>query len=329
MSRGTGLLDRPATADPVRPASFAVVLRTYQWDDFIERQVARYRLVSGGGDLFLSLDETRGTLSVPSRENVLSTKDGDLVSSGLPNRFGRGSLIWWNNDYPQYAFHQAHPDYDYYVFVEYDSLIRTPIRSLIDRVASRHLDFVAEPIPDPLEHWFWWQHTRRTYENTEIRATLNCISIVSNRALRFLLERRMAMARDEAVRRWPISEAFGPTELGRAGYAMARLSEFGDTSTFNWFPPLLEGDLDGVRAGAFIHPVLDPPRYVDSLLKNGAVRGRSFLDPSSEVRRRLARVPFEAYGARLPTAAWQTFRRIRKETLERRLSKLGLLRSTW
>ena len=310
----------PLTASP----RFAVIMRTYQWDPFIERQVARWREVTEGGDFFLSIDTTRGPVG-PTGEGVLATTDADLLALGLPDRWGQGSLIWWNNDYPTYAFHRAHPGYDYYVFVEYDSLIRQKVAPMVAELAAQGIDFVSTEMPDVGENWFWWPHTRRVYEAAEIRASLNCIAFFSDRALRHLFARRQAMANDPAVTHWPISEAFVPTEIARGGFVSAPLELFGDTSAYAWFPPLLEEDLDRMGAELFVHPVLDPPRYLRSAIQHGQ-RARAYFDPDSAVRRRLARLPRHAWQNRLRRAAWEFFRNENLSRLKRRMMQAGLTR---
>ncbi len=311
----------PAVAGP--PPRFAVILRTYQWDSFIERQVARYRAVSDGGDFFISADTTHGPIAPAGHGQLFSTTNADLLGLGLANRFEKGSLIWWNADYPIYAFHRAHPGYDYYVFVEYDSLVRSPLAPMVHAMASRGLDFVAAPIADPSTGWFWWPYARRVYDAEVLRASLNCISFYSARALALLFERRLAMARDPGVRSWPISEAFVATEIARAGYTAAPLALFGDDSAYDWFPPVLEDDLGTLDAQVFVHPVLDTPRYLKSVLTNGG-HWRDYFRASSPLRRRLSRLPVESYAPQLAEAAWRRFRTQQRERLERRLQRARL-----
>ena len=226
---------------------FAVVMRTYQWDPFIRRQMQRYQCVAAGGDLFVSADETHGPLGDFDGLPALRTTNAQLVALGLADRFEKGSLIWWNGDYPSYAFLHAYPNYDYYVFVEYDSVVRVPLARVVQEVAEAGVDFVAAPIPGPLNKWFWWPYVRAAYDPAELRATLNCICILSRRSLRLLFDRRVDMGRDPSLARWPISEAFVATELARAGHVFAPLSRFGDDSAYDWFPRCLTaGTLGGV-----------------------------------------------------------------------------------
>lgn len=305
---------------------FAVVFRTYAWDGFVARQLERCRTVSAGGDLFLSVDASRGSVPPDAHDRIFGTTDAALLALGLPDRFKQGSLVWWNNDYPQVAFAEAHPDYDWYVFVEYDSVIRTPLAPVLAAVAAAGIDMVAEPVAGPLERWFWWPHTRLAYEAERIRATINCVSILSRRALAHLLARRVAMGRDPSVRHWPISEAFVATEIEHAGLSFAPLSAFGDITRYDWFPPVLEDDLAAIGGATFVHPVLDPPRYLRSVLRHQAP-WRSFFDPASTVRQRLARLPETSWRSRLPGASWHSFLAHQAYKREHRRFRSGMVRA--
>ena len=314
----------PNGADHIRPQpSFAVVFRTYAWDAFIERQVARYAAIARGGTFFISVDETRGPLRPPGAHRIFSTTDPELIALGLPNRFAKGSLIWWNNDYPQYAFHLKHPAYDYYAFVEYDSLVREDLAPLIARIAAAHIDFAAQPIAAPLSAWFWWLHTRQAYGADEIRASLNCVSIFSRRAMHLLLSRRLEMAQDKRLKHWPISEAFVATEIARAGYSFAPLSDFGDTTGYDTAPPMREQDLGKLKTETFVHPVLDDARYVASVLRQGRSTW-DYFDPNSLLRRKLARCDRSVRTPVLAGAAWRRFRTERLERLERSWLRIKL-----
>jgi hypothetical protein len=299
-------------------------MRTYQWDGFIQRQMRRYKQASLGGDFFVSADETNARLGDFDGERVLATTNDQLLALGLPNRFEKGSLIWWNNDYPTYAFSQAYPYYDYYVFVEYDSIVRAPIANIVAEVARRGLDFVAAPIEGRLRDWFWWPYARQSYGAAELRASLNCIAIYSNRAMRVLFERRLEMGRDPRVKSWPISEAFVATEMARAGLAAAPLSEFGDVTQYDWFPPTLESDVDALAGSVFIHPVLDMPRYVSSVLRYGD-SWRDYFNPSSPLRQRLGKCPPEAYAPRLRQESWRRFKALQQERWERWMLQANLI----
>ena len=307
--------DRP---DP----RFAVVFRLFEWDAFIARQVERYASVSNGGDFYLSVDETNGPVAVEGGHRVFPTTNEGLVALGLPDRFARGSLVWWNNDYPQCAFQQAHPDYDYYVFVEYDSLVRAPIAGLVREAAERGLDLVTGHLREPGNDWFWHPHSRLAYPDGALHASLNCIMIISGRALRHLFERRLAMGADPAVRHWPIGEAFVATETVRAGFRTGSLAEFGDDSTFDWFPPVLENNLGDLGGTVFVHPVLDTPRARRSLVRN-TTNWRAFLDPGSPPRQLLAALPDRVDVLTIARAIWNGFSAARRSHAWRRAVGTG------
>ena len=98
----------------------------------------------------------------------------------------------------------------------------------------------------------------------------------------------------ERVGYWPLSEVFVATEIHRAGLVARPLSQFGDVSGYAWFPPFLEEDVPLHPGRTFLHPVLDPPRYVALTLKSNAPP-LAFLWPSSRERRLLARLPASSY----------------------------------
>ena len=81
------------------------------------------------------------------------------------------------------------------------------------------------------------------------------------------------------MRYWPIAEAFIASEIFRAGLTFQSLDTFGDTSAFDWYPPTLEDDLPDLAGCAFLHPVLDPARYVAVNLRSNrrcsAISGRA------------------------------------------------------
>jgi len=299
---------------------FAVVIRTYEWDAFIARQLARLRAVSDGGDLFVSVDQTQGPVGPIAHDRIFSTTNRDLLKLGLANRFERGSLVWWNNDYPTYAFRKCHPDYDYYVFVEYDCLVRRQLAPMIMQIAARKLDFVAQPMPAPLQDWFWWPLVRHVYRHDELHASLNCIAVFSARSLDLLFSRRLEMARDHSLKIWPISEAFVATEIARAGLTQAALSEFGDVGNYQSFPPFLEQDVLQPTERAFIHPVLDPPRYVASVLRHRD-SWWDYVRRSSPLRQRLRRLPKKSRAMLIVRFVWIRIRALPRERWERSLQR--------
>lgn len=296
--------DRGTTYKP----SWVFVFKAYDWDEFVKRQFDRFCASVGSADVFISMDETNGTKAV-DWARVVPTSNAALVASGLADRFEKGSLIWWNSDYPHHDFFARFPTYDYYVFVEYDVVIQADVGLLVRQIEALGADFVAAPLKVPLSHWFWTEMHCTTYPRAEIRGTLNSLTVLSRRAMALLRDRRLAMSLQRDVPYWPIGELFMATEIARAGYSYVPLDEFGDLASYESFPPLLEEDLPSLRAHAFLHPVLDCRRYQRSLLRSGAKLG-DYIFPRSYLRRSLARFPRSEYMPLLPRAAWCRFREL-------------------
>ncbi len=252
--------------------SYAVVLKAFAWDPFVERQAARSRDATGAGDFFVSLDETTASFGTLPIDNLFRFSRSSLEALGLASRFEEGSLLWWNPDYTHYAFNRSYPDYDYYVFVEYDAVIAGSYETLVQQAAAHDADLVVLPIKQPLAQWRWTLLHRQTYGARELRGSLVCISVFSRRALEVLGRRRREMSQSGSrVPFWPSAEVFVPTEAARAGLTTLSLSNFGDVALYDAFPPVPEyrlPPLDGLNGLGFIHPVLDDDRYVASMLRS-------------------------------------------------------------
>jgi hypothetical protein len=114
------------------------------------------------------------------------------------------------------------------------------------------------------------------------------------------------MYRDGKIRRWPFCEAYIPTELSLRGLKMIELSRFGPTDFYDWRPAFVETDLPSMKKQAFVHPVLDPARYIDHTMKH-AWPPEGFFYPGSGVGRRIRRVPPSVYLKPLTRALQKRF----------------------
>ncbi|HEX4068437.1 MAG TPA: hypothetical protein VHZ09_20625 [Acidobacteriaceae bacterium] len=284
----------------------AVVFKTYAWDGFVERQARRLAEAAGPLDFYVSVDETGGPVGPIPFERVIRFTCDDLAAAGLPMRFGVGGVLWWNPDYAHYQFLDQHPDYDSYLFVEYDCAVQGSLQRFVERAISRGADLVALPIARPVEKWHWMPYQRDAYPAGEVKLALLNVCFLSSRALKLLQHRRIAMNSDSSSRAWPSSEVFVPSEIARAGMTWISLADFGDVSRYDWFPPLMEGDLKPREGDAFLHPVLDRRRYISSILHNRGVL------PPGELGRALSRFRREEYAQLLwPAARRRAVRRIR------------------
>jgi hypothetical protein len=307
--------------------NFAVLFKTHAWDEFIARQYTRYCDAVGRDRVFVFLDETAGPITGAPLKNVLRGTNDDLFAIGLGRRYERGSLLWWNTDYPHYLFAARHPGFDYTLCVEYDTCCLGDVAAFVEAAAAQGADLVTLPTRTPLDQWMWTRFHLQTYERAVLAGSLNCISLISARAMALLARRRVEMA-DEArngrVAFWPGNEVFIATEIGRAGYKMIPLNTFGDTSRYEWHPPILEDDLPASGGMMFLHPVLDRRRYIASTLKF-AESPLSYYNKWSALRRDLSRFPEREWRPQLGKAAWARTRMRLRERAEGVWARFGLL----
>jgi hypothetical protein len=177
----------------------AVVLKTYAWDGFVERQARRLAEAAGSLDFYVSVDETNGPAGPIPFERVVRFTCDDLAAAGLPMRYAVGGVLWWNPDYAHYQFLAQHPGYDYYLFVEYDCVVQCSLEQFVVRAASREADLVALPITRPFKKWHWMPYQRDVYPQGEVKLALLNACLFSSAALKLLHQRRLAMGADPFV----------------------------------------------------------------------------------------------------------------------------------
>jgi hypothetical protein len=197
---------------------------------------------------------------------------------------------------------------------------------LVAEAARDGIDFLGFPSREIVTGNIWYPPHAKLYGGGAVRHYLNCIAVFSQRAMVFLLERRLEMSRQSAAGQvpfWPYVEMFIPTELAAHGYKLGDLSDYGSTAHYEWWPPMDESELPGLADAPFVHPVLEGRRYIASTLKHMPTKDLvTYFRPSSMVQRRLARYPAPQY---MP-AVRQELRRRARETVPRVLRKVGLMR---
>jgi hypothetical protein len=271
---------------------YAVLFKAHFWNDFCERQLRRLGDRAGTDNIFVVVDETRGPVTGIRHDRIIRMTEATSEAEGYL-RYPAGNMFWYNTDYQLYHFCDLFPDYDYIVICEYDCVVDVDIPVIVHAMAARGLGFVGERIRTPASSWYWTPFVRPYYdENVDITGRMVCFAAFSRG---FASE--LQAARREQTRRalahaivtpgsdvivWPNNEAFVGAEIGRLGVAESALSEFGDVSHYDWAPPHLEMRLPRLPGGGFVHPVLDGPRFVLSLLRLkwdlwGLFRARSRL----------------------------------------------------
>jgi hypothetical protein len=281
---------------------YAVMLRTHFWDEFAARQYRRLAARIGHGDLYVLVDETSGPVRV-TEGRVVSHSQAGVKALGLADA-GTGNMLWYNGDYPLYAFYNEQPDYDYYVMVEYDVAVHADLDAMVARAAREGIGFVGLTKGESVATWPHTASCVGAYAAEEVRKRLICFAVFSRDALRSLFEGRLRLSRAYAegkLDRWPFCEGYIPTELAVRGFNLGELSEFGSTDLYDWAPAFAEEDLPSLQEHAFVHPVLDAGRYVQAMMKRNW-RTVDVLDPRSDIMRRLRRVPLRAYGPPLAVA---------------------------
>ncbi len=287
---------RTMTADATPVATYAVLFRTHFWDEFVERQYQRLRAQIGRGELFILVDETRGPVPIP-HANVVPHTEAGVLALGLSGA-GHGNMLWFNGDYPLYYFYAQHGGYSHYVMTEYDVCVQRPLDGIIDEMAQGGTDLISLPNEQDVAIWPLTDTCGDAYGLDQIRKSLICIAMFSNRAVRHLYDRRLALSRLEQtgrMRRWPYCEAFIPTEIALAGWPMASLAAFGPVQRYDWSPAVIEAELRHLAGQAFVHPVLDAQRFVRHTMKN-LWPPEAFFSPRNAVGRNLRRAPIGVYG---------------------------------
>ena len=275
---------------------YALIFRTYFWDEFAKRQFDRACLRALSADKYVLVDETRGPVEGIDAENVFRVTDSNLLEAGYVSA-GEGSMQWYSGDVPLYLFYERHPDYDFYIQMEYDVNVHTCIDSLIERLRHDSVDVVALTKGERNEEWPWLATCLDLYSQDEVRHQLICICALSRNALVALSNKRLEHAslfRSGKIQAWPICEGFLASEAAKQGLHLAELSDYGDVIAYDWWPPFLEIDLPQMRDHAFVHPVLDAKRYVPSLFKkpHGI---RWLISPTSWLHMKLRRLGPRGY----------------------------------
>ena len=305
-------------------AHYAVVMTTNSWDPFTARQFERTKVHVRSGDMVVLADETGRYLPIPPACRAQSIAEADVRALGFQVAYLE-TLFCHNLDYRFIVFFLDNPGYDYYIFLDAAACIDTDVDALIERLERDGIDLAAEPVGGRMEDWVYTRLHGDLYPAGTIRGAVLQVAVLSKAALAHLHRRRTDLSRRYEARPdffWPCCEAFVPTELAAAGFKWAPLSRYGSVERYDWWPPLLETALPDERRPGFIHPLLDQPRYVASLLRHSTFRdllGRGLH------QRLLGSVPLHAYlGPLLATILRRT-----ALTLGRRLLQIPRPNRRW
>jgi hypothetical protein len=254
---------------------YAVIFKAFYMDAFVRRRLARVAECSPSADVYLMMDETHHPAGRIDFPNVIRYCEKDLLTLGFAG-ISKGSLFWYNADYPLYYFQSIYPDYDYIVMIEYDAVPNLDLDMIVGECRRGRLDLVGQPVGKTSEDYWWTSTMLQFYSREVVLPYLICAAVFSAGAVRHLAARRLAQGvaygRADAAS-WPIGETFVGTELAVSGHRMRSLSSFGKLTRYDWWPPTHEMELDDLADQIVVHPVLNGPRYRQSLFKGGIVSG--------------------------------------------------------
>ncbi len=255
---------------------YAVVFKTHFWDDFTSRQFTRLRNHAGTDALFVLVDETAGAIPDIGHDRIIRMTESIAADAGLPLH-PVGNVFWYNTDYQLYHFVSLFPYFAYIVTVEYDCVVNVPIAHIIRTMADNGADFAGSRVRGDPSSWYWGNLVRPYYPaGLAITGRLLCFAVFSHG-----FASQLRMARQAQAARffnqtsggpslpWPNNEGFVGAELAQWPRREIRLAEFGDMSSYDWAPPHVEAQLPLLAQRAFIHPVLDEPRFLPAVIKSG------------------------------------------------------------
>jgi hypothetical protein len=303
--------------------SYAILFKTHFWDDFTIRQLERVKSRTGRGDVYVVVDATFQPAPPIGYGRIIHINRSDISMLGLAPITTHGSIIWYNIDYPHYVALSQLPTYDYYVTIEYDTVVTVELDQLIGDLHNTNVDYLGFPIRTAVSTWPWFEMHLDIY-GSDMLVYLSCFSVFSHRALTVLLARRQAMGLDfgrGVLEFWPNNEAFIPNEMRKAGMRIDTLDQYGQTRHYDWWPPLDEKELGGVADHGFIHPVLHGTRYIRSLVHHEPLL-TSFFRRDSLMRRKLSGFSPEVVN---PILRSELRRRVR-EKIGGTLERVGLRR---
>ena len=252
--------------------TYAVLFKCHTWQGFEARQIARLKHRVRSGDLFVFADNTGGPVAGIDHPPNLTVHAGrdDAAAIGLEHDHP-SAAFWYSNDYPLHIFMRKFPHYQYYIAVEYDVAVQVDLDTVVRRMRDEGIDLVGCPIHAPIAEWPWRPGCEGWYADADIHHWLFCFAIFSNRAARYLYERRLDAnhrIRSGNAPPRPMCEAVIATELHLGGFRLMALDELGSTTRYDSSPQYPEERLPEYAGEAFVHPVLDRTRFLDRMFRN-------------------------------------------------------------
>lgn len=142
----------------------AILLATHLIDDTVIEQYRALQTEAGAdADVFVLYDNTRGDWPAVSAGHDFRAHPfnwDEIYARGYKVDFYRRRELHWlgHNDLTTLSFWRAHPDYDYYWFIEYDVRFTGNWRDFFDEFRDNRADLLTttlvrrRDVPD----FYWW-----------------------------------------------------------------------------------------------------------------------------------------------------------------------------
>ena len=173
--------------------------------------------------------------------------------------------------------------------VEFDVLTNVDLVGMVNEAAADGAEIIAYRFQHAEPEWPWLDSCQQAYD--QVWRGLIPILAVSRLAIEYLFDRRRRLTRRfraGEISAMPYCEGFVPSEIMGSGLFKVRdLSTFGDTSQYEFWPPVLDRRAKLGDEPTFLHPVLNEHRYISNRLRHEGDPA-SFLNPSSRLRQDLA-----------------------------------------
>lgn len=239
--------------------SYAVLFKAHVWNPFVQRQFERAKATVGHGDLFVVLAGNLDPAAVSGcdSDKIIILRDSDAAVLGYVNG-SKYPFYWYCKDYVVFAFYKRHPNYDFYLTIEYDAYASCDLDRFIREAEASKVDFVARQGFQSIDEWVWTSSCHGSYERDQIENWMSFIFLLSNRAVDLLMRERLVESRrvlKGEIAAVPYCEAAIPTLLKKAGMTLVSLNRFGNTAAFGWDCWTKEEKLGLDQSRAFFHPV--------------------------------------------------------------------------
>jgi len=241
----------------------AVLFRTYQWDDFARRSAERIALQADGMDLFISVDETNSGPVDTAPFRKLAHTTTTMEARGLRCLTPAGAAaLWWNCDYAIYDGMLAAPGYDYYLNIEDDVAVNTPLRPFIGAMGDQNIDCVPTFGPNPVARWSF-RSSLETLPYPDLSWCALSTVFLTARAAKYLYDERVKLGQEHVDGEpWAMCEGFVSSALRAGGFSVVELRALSRLEHFGTEVVLLETDPRASEPGTFAHSVLDLERFI-------------------------------------------------------------------